>query len=155
VFDGNRFGHLLGIRVDPQLDLAWEGDHHPYAGASQRYSIRWDGALVVPPTGLAGLGIDADDGAKVWIDGKLVIEFSRPRRQYTHGRLAPGPHAIRVEYWNDMGPGHASLWWVLLDDAISDQKVPASALFHEVPPQPPTLPSAPASTSATSTVKAP
>ena len=65
---------LAVTRVEPSLDHDW-GDAAPVAGVpADRFSARWTGFLVAPKSGSYQLAIENDDGARVWIDGKRVID---------------------------------------------------------------------------------
>ncbi len=46
----------------------------------------------------------SDDGVRVWVDGRLVIDrWTHHESTVDHAPLAPGPHDLRVEYFQDDG----------------------------------------------------
>ena len=107
----------VSTRSDRNIDFDWNGAA-PVPGLSeQRFSVRWTGNLAAPAAGkipfafaLAHCSTCEDtESIKVWLDGKLVYDFTHAR---THGRRAPTtpftltfadarPHPIRVEYTHD------------------------------------------------------
>jgi hypothetical protein len=116
-------------RIDPSVDFDWPPRIPPIPGIGvPRYSIRWTGVLVVPPTGIDGLTLSADDGGRVYIDGTEVIGFLTKANVAEHHPVAPGPHQLTVEYWNRIAGGHAHLYWILLNH--QRQIIPPSALWH-------------------------
>jgi hypothetical protein len=80
------------------------------------WSARYYGKIYFPAAGTYYLGMDSDDGARIWLDGKLVMD-----NWYIPDELAvwskviqidtPGEHLLRVEYWDGEGPAHAQLLW--------------------------------------------
>jgi beta-glucosidase len=97
-------------------------DHRPpaneaagaFAGAakigSEQYSIRWKGQVVVAAAGPYRVTTNADDGIRVRIDGKLVIDDWTQHNAKTNAvtlNLMAGPHAVVVEYFQASGPAVA------------------------------------------------
>jgi hypothetical protein len=131
VFNGDGFSNLVKNRVDAQVDFVWPDHAHPEPGMSGRaYSIRWTGVLMVPPGGVSGIGVIADDGCRLTVDGKLLLSWRKPQNEIAPGPFAIGPHQIQFDYWNRLAGGHAVLQWVLAADPRNPRPVPALALFH-------------------------
>lgn len=67
------------------------------------YSIRWTGAFVPPATGTATFGLAADDGMRLYLDDKLVIDDWREDAERSHTVKLPvvkgKPIRLRVEYF--------------------------------------------------------
>jgi len=90
-------------RTDAAVDFNWgRGNPAPELPA-ENYSARWTGAIEVPAaTGDVVLASLADDGARVWVDGKLVIDAWGPHDSTTteaSAVLTAGqPHQLRIEY---------------------------------------------------------
>lgn len=72
---------LLGFRLKP-----------PY-----NYAVVWNGKINVSKTSRVHILLNADDHARVWIDGQMVIE-SYNSRQIKDINLKSGDHAVRVEF---------------------------------------------------------
>jgi len=61
-------------RIDPKLDFWWTlFSPHPSINADW-FSVRWTGRLIAPTSGLYHLGIEADDGYRLFIDNRLAID---------------------------------------------------------------------------------
>jgi hypothetical protein len=95
------------------IDHNW-GSGGP-AGLTDHYSVRWQGNIW---SGGGNYQFDAraDDGIRVWVDGKLIID-----KWVTHVAttfraelyLAPGYHNVRVEYFEREGQAVCRLTWQL------------------------------------------
>jgi hypothetical protein len=133
LFSDVKFEKLAASRVDASVSFDWKKGVKPAADVPAGYfSIRWKGVIEIPASGILGLGIAADDGARLKIDGKDQFEFIKTSEKLVPGPFAPGRHTIEIEYWNRGAAGHARLLWVPAGQ-IEPQIVPASALFHEPP----------------------
>lgn len=102
-------------RSDATLDFAWTLGGPSRAVPKDWYSARWTGILRVPESGSVRLGIEGNDGYRLWLDGRLVIDNWRKRSNgaaMVPVRLERGrAHAIRVEYFETTGNGHVRLSW--------------------------------------------
>ena len=102
-------------RVDPQVDFGWTlsspGRGIPY----DWYSVRWSGELLVPASGLTRLGVEGNDGYRLWLDGRLLIDAWEKRSygaRLVDVALAPGSrHAVRLEYFESTGNARVKLVW--------------------------------------------
>jgi hypothetical protein len=131
LFSDVKFEKPAISRVDTSVAFDWKKGAKPAAGVpAGNFSIRWKGVIEIPASGILGLGIAADDGARLKIDGKDQFEFVKTSEKLVPGPFAPGRHTIQIEYWNRGAAGHARLLWVPAGQ-IEPQIVPASALFHE------------------------
>jgi len=122
-------------RVDPWIDFTW-GSARPVPEVHyDTFSVRWTGALVPRHTETYTLHFTSDDGARVWIDGKLAIDKwvkqgateNTAQVALTAGRK----HAIRIEYFDNMYGASAKLEWSSAGQPR--QVVPASALYPAAP----------------------
>src|SRR6478735_4694280 len=66
------------------------------------YSVRWTGSLTVPAGGVRRIGVEGNDGYRLYLDGKLLIDNWRKQSYGTRMAnvvLRPGTrHDIRLEY---------------------------------------------------------
>jgi serine/threonine protein kinase len=137
LYQGSKFDVLIAKRVDAEIHFVWEGNASPDRRiAPPRYSIRWTGIIVIPPGGVRGMVVRADDGARLFIDGNLLLDFSRPSTRTSHVPISAGRHSIRVDYWNRLIHGDVSLFWLTGDSDASARLVPASALAHSATERP-------------------
>jgi len=81
----------------------------------ENFSVRWKGKLVAPTTGHYQLAVMADDGCRLFLDGKKVIDHwvsGRANPQTFDVDLVAGePHAICFEYFQIGGEAVAQLQW--------------------------------------------
>lgn len=102
-------------RADPNLDFVWAFSAPDSSLPFGWYSVRWTGTLTVPLRGLVQLGVVGDDGARLYVDGVLVLDrWRRP----SHGpstaplRLEGGRrYQVRLEYHQNVGAGRVGLVW--------------------------------------------
>ncbi|RYE91206.1 MAG: hypothetical protein EOO75_09090, partial [Myxococcales bacterium] len=64
-----------GTRVDPVIDYEWtsSGPGVPGIGTSN-YSVRWEGRVKAPVTGLYTFETLTDDGARLWVNNQLLVD---------------------------------------------------------------------------------
>jgi len=90
-------------RTDKTLDFDWGMGSPDSLISTDHFSARWTGTLTVPQgSGDVVLATVADDGARVWLDGKLVIDAWGPHDAAiteAAGTISPGKaHDLRIEY---------------------------------------------------------
>src|SRR6185503_9914902 len=67
-------GPAVSVRTDARIDFDW-GRYHPTSELTgNNFSVRWTGKLTPPESGNYTLGFTADDGARLYIDGKLLVD---------------------------------------------------------------------------------
>lgn len=87
------------------------------AGTTELFGMVWQGDLTVPETGEFRFRLDADDGARVQIDGKTVVTvdgtgpMDGSRAKEGGISLSAGTHKIRVEYFEYRGQEGIALAW--------------------------------------------
>ncbi len=84
--------------------------------APDKYSVRWDTCLRVDETGPVVFQVNADEGARVLIDGETVIDAwdenpTTGRRGFgsVELELSAGVHHLRVEYFEKLKAAHIKL----------------------------------------------
>jgi beta-glucosidase len=111
--------HLAGtpdrVRYDSTPDFHWTLSPPAPGIPLGHYSVRWTGTLTTGAHAVRRLGVEGNDGCRLYLDGKLLIDDWIKR---SHGsrlaavNLAPGSvHAIRLEYFETTGNGHMRLVW--------------------------------------------
>lgn len=86
----------------------------PFLPASP-LSIRWKGKLAPNVTGKYTIGFKTDDGCRLWIDGKLLIDSWKQRGAETDTielfLEAGKTYDLQVEYFDAGGDAMAKLFW--------------------------------------------
>ena len=104
-------------RDAPTDDLVARGELAPdRALDADHFCIRWTGRLVPPVSGRYELSVAANDGARLWIDGRLVVDAwtTAPRLRTRSGFVdlkAGTPHELRLEYFEDVRDAEVRLGW--------------------------------------------
>jgi beta-glucosidase len=102
------------VRTDPAVRFGWTLYGPAPELAYDWYSARWSGVITVPRTGAQRIGIAGNDGYRLWVDDRLVVDRWFKRSAGTHlapVKLSAGPHAIRLEYFESTGNARLSLVW--------------------------------------------
>ena len=101
-------GRPVLVRED-SIEHEW-GDSAPHEQiAPDKFSVRWDTCLQIDEAGLAVFQVNANDGARVFVDGELLIDAwdrnpETRRRGFGSGELEleVGVHHLRVEYYESL-----------------------------------------------------
>ena len=114
------------VRNDVRLDFGWTLNAPAPGIPFDWYSVRWTGSLLVPRSGVHRIGLVGNDGFRLWLDGKLLIDnwVKRSFRPLLASvAVAPGSrHALKVEYFETTGNARLKLVW----DAGVPRNWPAS-----------------------------
>ncbi|HET6878712.1 MAG TPA: PA14 domain-containing protein [Pirellulales bacterium] len=135
IFDGMNFEKKLLSRIDPDINFTW-GQNGPTPEVLNDYfSVRWTGWLKAPQPGKYRIGFIADDGVRVWIDEKLVIDEwhgQYPTRLEAEVQLSTRAVPLKIEYFEADASAVASLRW-LPPNSTSEEVIPRECLFQRNP----------------------
>jgi hypothetical protein len=118
-------GEPLCTRATPFLLLAWP-DEEPVSGA---FSARFTGKLRVSNPGRYRLIINADDGARITLDGVVIGEGLTPNQVNdidVEVALTTGDHPIQIDYFQAGGGSALEFKWQPPGEKVS--VVPMEAL---------------------------
>ncbi len=92
-FAGVNFEKAAGATIDEKIEHNWPGPPlaNPPPGLSgfDNFSARWEGTLTAPESGEYELGVEYDDGARLYADGKLLADdWSFGAKRYRGAKLA-------------------------------------------------------------------
>ncbi len=115
-FTNNRLeGRPFLVRRDPAIDFRWTLDSPAPGIAYDWYSARWTGTLTVPAGGASRIGIEGNDGYRLYLDGVLILDNWKKisfGSRLVPVKLTPGSkHAIRLEYFESTGNARLRLLW--------------------------------------------
>lgn len=103
------------VRNDLQLAFNWNSGSPDPVLPNDNFSARWTGRIVPEKSGEYIVSLRADDGVRLWLDDKLVIndwtEHSA-RASNTRIRVEAGvPIKLRLEYYEQGGEASMQLGW--------------------------------------------
>lgn len=120
-----------GSAVLPAVDIASTGGEFSQSGRSDLVAATFDGYLVVPATGLWTISVESDDGSRVRIGDRLVVDndgLHGMEERFGAVALQAGLHPIRVEFFENYGGAGVILRWE--GPGAVRQVVPPDALVH-------------------------
>lgn len=110
---------LTGIptvtRVDPTIDFLWTLAGPDASISKDFYSARWTGKLRAPKSGRFKIGLDGNDGYRLYLNNKLIIDnwrkqtYSTQLADYNFEQNAT--YDIRVEFFEPVGNARFKLIW--------------------------------------------
>ncbi|MGA1466524.1 MAG: PA14 domain-containing protein [Phycisphaerales bacterium] len=123
------FSQRLAVRVEDQILTSFP--NLPEGVPSDNFCVRYTGLIVPPATGNYSIRTTSDDGARLWIDGVLVIDEWRTG-SYVGGNVdvdlvAGVPVRIRLDYFDRDGGQNVALSWSPPDQPY--QNVPSSVFL--------------------------
>jgi hypothetical protein len=108
------FREVAFTRKDKTLALDWAEGAPPGLDLTDHFSARWTGRLHVPENGEFDFFLTSDDGSRLFIDDKLVLDNWGQHTSVTKEARIPlsaGPHPIRLEYFDSLGQAMVRLEW--------------------------------------------
>jgi alpha-D-xyloside xylohydrolase len=123
-------------RKDAAVDFDWGlGSPLPELSPDQ-FSVRWTGRLRAPETGEYELATVADDGVRLWLDGKLLIDdWAQHAPEYHAGRVtleAGKPYDFRLEYYDEILGASVKLRWTPPSDRRMAEAPPSKPMLRRV-----------------------
>ena len=102
----------LVITQTAEVDFDWGTGAPDPALPADGFSARFQRYLPLP-AGLYLFTVEADDGVRLWVDGRLLVDrWDGPAGTYSGAMsLASGDHPVRLEYNDLSGPARVRLTW--------------------------------------------
>ncbi len=105
-------------RYDGAIDFDWGYDSPDPAVPADYFSVRWTRTVNFKAGDYRFLA-STDDGARIWVDGALIVDaWVDQKLPTTHTgdvHLETGPHTVVVEYYEHGGEAAAHVWWEVRD----------------------------------------
>jgi hypothetical protein len=118
-------------RIDPNIDFNWQKNSPVPEVPEDHFSVRWTGLIAAPTKGEYQLILEHDDGARVWLDGKVVID--RWGEQGTDRAMVPfagKPRALKVELRDNVDAAKCVLKWAQ-KGGFAEQVIPPEAFWQD------------------------
>ncbi|MBK8657200.1 MAG: glycoside hydrolase family 3 C-terminal domain-containing protein [Haliscomenobacter sp.] len=114
-------------RIDKKVDFRWTL-YGPAAGMDPGfYAVRWTGKLIAPVTGIHKIGLEGNDGFRLYIDNQLVIdnwEKQSYRRVLIDFALEKGrQYDLHIEFYEPRGNATIKLVWDVGADTSWRKKI--------------------------------
>ncbi len=114
-YNGVNFEAKVYTRFDKTINFNWD-KIAPLEGLNDNhFSIKWFGKIIAPETGEYLIGVLVDDGLKVWINDKLIIDSWGPNNKVLFERkyfMEKGKlYDIKIDYNNTILEGVIELKW--------------------------------------------
>ncbi len=114
-FSDQNLTQKVGETTSSNVDFQWSGA--PRADMPEdHFSVSWDGKLKAPKTGTYDMVTYSDDGVRLWLDDKLIIDDwtnAPTRRNAAKFDMKAGTsHSLRLEFMENIGGAHLSLNWI-------------------------------------------
>ncbi len=117
--------------IDKQLNFESTSEELGQSKLSDHFYVRWTGVLRVAKPGKYKLTIESDDGSRLEIDGKPLIDnngLHAMEEKDGEVELKAGDHPIKIELFENEGETGMKFSWET--NGVSKEIVPTSALFH-------------------------
>ena len=131
------FGDYKSTYIDPNIDFendsSFESILSKRTGASNNVGVRWNGRIAAPEDGNYTFYSYSDNGVKVWIDDKLIIdywvnEWDEEQISKPFEMKKGEAHNIKIEYFEASGGQHVMLSWKD-DQNIMKKPIPSTAFY--------------------------
>jgi len=113
--NGDLTGEPVFTRIDETIEFDWDYGSPGEGIPDDHFSVRWTGKLISPASGKYMIGANVDDGLRVYLDNKLVLDAWRGgarRLEEAEIQLEEDrTYDIRVEYYEGTYGSYISLGW--------------------------------------------
>ncbi|MNX06044.1 Xylan 1,4-beta-xylosidase precursor [compost metagenome] len=108
-------GNPTLTRTDKQIDFMWTLYSPNEKLATDNYSVRWKGEIKALKTGTFQIGLAGNDGYRLYLDGKLIIDQWNKASYHTRTEAfnfeAGKAYPIKVEFKEPKGNAYIKLLW--------------------------------------------
>jgi len=120
------------VRIDKNVDYTEVSGDFYGARMIENFYARWTGILRVEKAGKTSLWTESDDGSRLIIDGKTVVDNGgvHPMTEKSGSAdLSAGDHEVKIEFFQGGGGAGVVVSWQ--PPGGRRQSIPAKAFFHK------------------------
>ncbi|MEK7139167.1 MAG: PA14 domain-containing protein [Patescibacteria group bacterium] len=125
-YQGTSFNRKSFTRTDAAVDFNWGYNRPRTEFEEDLFSVRWTGDVVIDYGGDWTFYTYSDDGVRLFIDDKLVLEnWTDHKARWDKGTvyLGSGRHKIKLEYYERDGHAVIKLGWKTQGAIIPTEKL--------------------------------
>ena len=115
------------VRTDKTIDYSWTLFGPDSKLSNNWYAVRWTGELVSPKTGTFKIGLKGNDGFRLYIDDRLIIDHWNKESYHTDLQdfnfEKDRSYKLRVEFYEPVGNAHVQLIWNVTTENDWEQKI--------------------------------
>jgi outer membrane protein OmpA-like peptidoglycan-associated protein len=115
-YQGRNFEQFRHRQVDATIDFHRRNQSPVEGVPAEDFSARWTGWLRVPTSGQYILYLEVDDGARLWLDGRQLLNEWRGQALSSYAVAvdlqAGRSYALRLDYCQYGADSYAQLAWV-------------------------------------------
>jgi hypothetical protein len=130
-FNSSNFTNLALTRRDGTVNFNWGNGSPASQVRSDNFTVRWTGQVLPTTSGNYTFYTRADDGVRLWVDGKLIVNnwtvHPTTENSGTVNLTAGKKYNIKLEYFESGGGAVSSLHWS--GPGVAKQVIPQSQLF--------------------------
>lgn len=120
-------GQPLAVKRVDQLDFMWTLSSPDPSIVDDFYSARWTGKIRSPKTGNFKIGLEGNDGFRLYIDNQLLIDNWTKRTYSTELRdfhfEKDKTYDVRVEFFEPVGNARIKLVWNVTADSDWQRRI--------------------------------
>lgn len=115
------------VKSVESIDFMWTLSSPAETISQEFYSARWTGKITAPKSGRYHLGLDGNDGFRLYVNNQLLIDQWNKQSYHTAMKEVAfekgKAHDIRVEFYEPVGNAKIRLIWTLENEADENQKI--------------------------------
>ncbi len=124
-------GDPVLVRNDTSINFNWgSGSPAPGIVDTDHFSVRWTRTTQLP-AGMYHFSVTTDDGARLWVNGHLLIDawYDQAPRTYKGDIYLPGSNVtIEMQYYENSGGATATLSWTTDGDTPTPVPSPSGTV---------------------------
>jgi hypothetical protein len=140
-YDTNNFNATLGVnsatyamtRIEPSAELSWSTGRPENSSAltsDEEFSGRLTGRVEAPCADLYEFEVNAEDGARLWIDDERIIHLWENGTRQGAKWLSAGMHSFKLDVREDTGDAQVSVRWKMAcNDTDAFTPIPSANLY--------------------------